>query len=103
MAATISSPANDIDMEPIPGYKRCKLEQGEYERLQVLRIPDLSTLRPIPAWLAGTALVLADVLDHHDHSPVPHSPRAILKRQIRATRRDEDARVLRFPASVLSI
>ena len=29
--------------------------------------PDLSTLRPLP-WLEGTALVLCDLLDHHDHS-----------------------------------
>ena len=42
--------------------------------------PDLATLRRVP-WLEGTALVLCDVLDHH-HQPVPHSPRAVLKRQI---------------------
>ena len=27
-------------------------------------------------------MVLCDVLDHHTHKPVPHSPRAVLKRQI---------------------
>jgi glutamine synthetase len=32
-------------------------------------------------WLDGTALVLADVVDHHHHD-VPHSPRAVLKRQV---------------------
>ena len=42
--------------------------------------PDLSTLRRIP-WLEGTALVICDVLDHHTHEEVPHSPRAILKKQ----------------------
>ena len=42
--------------------------------------PDLNTMRRIP-WLDGTALVLCDVLDHH-HEPVPHSPRAILKKQL---------------------
>src|SRR5262249_46876475 len=42
--------------------------------------PDLATLRRIP-WLPATALVLADILDHHHHD-VPHSPRAILKRQL---------------------
>ncbi len=31
--------------------------------------PDMSTLRRTP-WLAGTALVLCDVLDHHTHSPI---------------------------------
>ena len=44
-------------------------------------IPDLTTLRRIP-WLEGTAMVLCDVLDHHGHKEVPHSPRAILKKQI---------------------
>jgi glutamine synthetase len=43
--------------------------------------PDLSTLRPVP-WLEGTAMVLCDMLDHHTHEPVPHSPRAVLKKQI---------------------
>jgi glutamine synthetase len=37
--------------------------------------PDLSTLRPVP-WLEGTAMVLCDLIDHHTHEPVPHSPRA---------------------------
>jgi len=43
--------------------------------------PDLSTLRVLP-WLEGTALVLCDIIDHHTHQPVPHSPRAVLKKQI---------------------
>jgi glutamine synthetase len=33
-------------------------------------------------WLEGTAMVLCDVLDHHHHEPVPHSPRAMLKKQV---------------------
>ena len=33
------------------------------------------------AWLPATALVLCDVQDHHHHD-LPHSPRAILKRQV---------------------
>jgi glutamine synthetase len=70
--------ANDIDMEPVPGYDAANWSKGYGDF--VLK-PDLTTLRPIP-WIAGTALVLADVLDHHDRSPVPHSPRAILKQQI---------------------
>ena len=44
--------------------------------------PDLATLRRLP-WLEGTALVLCDVLDHHGHAEVPHSPRAVLRRQVR--------------------
>lgn len=70
--------ANDIDMEPVPGYEAANWRKGYGDF--VLK-PDLATLRLTP-WLSGTALVLADVLDHHDHAPIPHSPRAILKNQI---------------------
>jgi glutamine synthetase len=69
--------ANDIDMELVPGYAAANWEKGYGDFVMK---PDLATLRRIP-WLDGTALVLADVLDHHGHG-VPHSPRAILKRQI---------------------
>src|SRR3977135_2371303 len=69
--------ANDIDMEPVPGYAAASWDKGYGDF--VLK-PDLTTLRRLP-WLDGTALVLADVLDHN-HDPVPHSPRAILKRQL---------------------
>src|SRR5262249_19551002 len=64
--------ANDIDMEPVPGYAAASWEKGYGDF--VLR-PDLTTLRRLP-WLDGTALVLADVLDHHHHD-LAHSPRAI--------------------------
>ena len=69
--------ANDIDMEPVPGYAASNWEKGYGDF--VLK-PDLATMRRIP-WLDGTALVLCDVLDHHHHD-VPHSPRAMLKKQI---------------------
>jgi glutamine synthetase len=69
--------ANDIDMEPVPGYAAASWEKGYGDF--VLK-PDLSTLRRIP-WLDGTALVLADVLDHH-HQDLAHSPRAMLKAQV---------------------
>ena len=69
--------ANDIDMEPVPGYAAASWEKGYGDF--VLK-PDLSTLRKLP-WLEGTALVLADVLDH-EHRDVAHSPRAMLKRQV---------------------
>jgi glutamine synthetase len=69
--------ANDIDMEPVPGYAAANWQKGYGDF--VLK-PDLATLRRIP-WLDGTALVLADVLDHHGHD-IQHSPRAILKRQL---------------------
>src|SRR5499426_4058147 len=69
--------ANDIDMEPVPGYAAASWDKGYGD---VVLKPDLTTLRKLP-WLAGTALVLADVLDHHA-CEVPHSPRAMLKRQL---------------------
>ena len=69
--------ANDIAMEPVPGYAATGWDTGygDFE----LR-PDFDTLRTIP-WLPATALVLCDVLDHHGE-PVLHSPRAILKRAL---------------------
>ena len=69
--------ANDIDMEPVPGYAAASWTKGYGDF--VIK-PDLSTLRHVP-WLEGTLLVLCDVLDHH-HNDVPHSPRAILKAQV---------------------
>lgn len=69
----------DIEMEPVPGYKATSWERGYGDF--VLK-PDMATLRRIP-WLPGTALVVCDVLDHHTHADVPHSPRAMLKRQLR--------------------
>ena len=70
--------ATDLEMETVPGYKSTSWEQGYGDYTMK---PDLSTLRRLP-WLEGTALVLCDVLDHHTHADVPHSPRAVLKRQI---------------------
>ena len=68
----------DIEMEPVPGYKAASWEQG-YGDFTLK--PDMATLRRIP-WLPGTALVICDVVDHH-HEDVPHSPRAVLKKQLR--------------------
>jgi glutamine synthetase len=70
--------ADDIDMEPVPGYGAASWDKGYGDFLMQ---PDLMTLRRVP-WLEATALVLCDVLDHHDRHPLPHSPRAILKHQI---------------------
>jgi glutamine synthetase len=69
--------ANDIEMEPVPGFAAANWKRGYGD---LVLTPDLSTLRQVP-WLPGTALVLADALDHH-HEPIPHSPRAMLKRQL---------------------
>jgi glutamine synthetase len=70
--------ADDIDMEPVPGYKAASWQKGYGDF--VIK-PDLATLRRTP-WLEKTALVLCDVLDHHHHEPLPHAPRNILKRQL---------------------
>ncbi|MDK1490241.1 glutamine synthetase family protein [Sinorhizobium sp. 7-81] len=70
--------ATDMEMETVSGYKATSWEKGYGDYTMK---PDLATLRRIP-WLEGTALVICDVLDHHTHEEVPHSPRAILKKQI---------------------
>ncbi|WFP65080.1 glutamine synthetase family protein [Mesorhizobium sp. WSM4904] len=71
--------ACDIDMEPVPGYKAASWSKGYGDFVMK---PDLSTLRRIP-WLEKTALVICDVLDHHNHDDLAHSPRAILKKQVK--------------------
>ncbi len=68
----------DMEMEPVPGYEAASWELGYGD---FVFKPDLDTLRRIP-WLEGTALVLCDLLDHHTHRDIPHSPRAILRRQL---------------------
>ncbi|MDA7948122.1 MAG: glutamine synthetase family protein [Hyphomicrobiaceae bacterium] len=70
--------ATDMEMETVEGYAASSWAAGYGDYTM---IPDLATLRRIP-WLEGTALVLCDVVDHHSHEDVPHSPRAILKKQI---------------------
>ncbi len=70
--------ATDLEMATPPGYKASSWEGGYGDYIMA---PDLTTLRRVP-WLEGTAMVLCDVLDHHTHAPVPHSPRAMLKRQV---------------------
>jgi glutamine synthetase len=70
--------ANDIDMEPVPGYAVANWEKGYGDFVMK---PDLATLRRIP-WLPATALVLCDILDHHHHEELSHGPRAMLRKQI---------------------
>lgn len=70
--------ATDIEMEAVEGYASTSWAAGYGD--YVMR-PDMSTLRRIP-WLDGTAMVMCDVEDHHSHKAVPHSPRAVLKKQI---------------------
>ena len=70
--------ATDIEMYTVDGYASTSWSAGYGD--YIMR-PDLSTLRVLP-WLEGTAMVLCDLLDHHTHAEVPHSPRAILKHQL---------------------
>jgi len=70
--------AVDVDMTPLPGYAFASWEQGYGD---VRCRPDLTTLRRVP-WLAGTALVLCDLVDGESGEPVAVSPRQILRRQV---------------------
>jgi glutamine synthetase len=70
--------AVDMEMEPLPGYEYASWDTGYGDFSMV---PDLSTLRICP-WLEKTAMVICDIADEHDRSPVSVSPRQILKEQI---------------------
>lgn len=70
--------ATDLEMHTVEGYASTSWQAGYGDYMMR---PDLSTLR-VAAWLEGTALVLCDVLDHHGHHDIAHSPRGILKAQI---------------------
>ena len=70
--------ATDLEMATPDGYASTSWKSGYGDYVMK---PDLDTIRPVP-WLDGTAMVLCDILDHHHHEPVPHSPRAILRKQI---------------------
>lgn len=74
--------ATDIEMATPDGYASTSWESGYGDYVMK---PDLESIRPVP-WLEGTAMVLCDILDHHTHQPVSHSPRAILKRQVERLR-----------------
>ncbi|MDQ4065210.1 MAG: glutamine synthetase family protein [Actinomycetota bacterium] len=73
--------ANDMEMEPVPGYRIANWDQGYGD---FALAPDLATLRRIP-WLAAPALILCDVV-WHDGSPVAPSPRQVLKAQVERAR-----------------
>jgi glutamine synthetase len=70
--------ATDIEMATPDGYAATSWEKGYGDYVMK---PDLATLRRLP-WLEGTAMVIADLIDHHTHEPVPHAPRQILKAQV---------------------
>jgi glutamine synthetase len=70
--------ADDIDMEPVPGYAAASWGKGYGD---CVFKPDLATLMRA-SWLEGTAIVLADLVDHQSGEPIPHSPRAMLRAQL---------------------
>ena len=70
--------ATDLEMATPDGYASTSWQTGYGDYVMK---PDLETLRLMP-WLEGTAMVLCDILDHHTHEEVTHTPRSILKRQI---------------------
>ncbi len=69
--------AVDVDMRTVDGYEMSSWERGYSD---MLLVPDLSTLRPVP-WQEGTVVCLSNVawLDGED---VLASPRQILRRQL---------------------
>jgi glutamine synthetase len=67
----------DVDMNVVEGYEYATWDGGYGD---FRGRPDLSTLRVTP-WLPKTAMVLCDIVEH-DGSPVPVSPRQILKFQL---------------------
>ncbi|MEZ8007662.1 MAG: glutamine synthetase family protein [Amylibacter sp.] len=70
--------ATDLEMATPDGYASTSWQSGYGDYVMK---PDLTTIRPVP-WLEGSAMVLCDILDHHNYQPIAHSPRAILKKQI---------------------
>jgi glutamine synthetase len=69
--------AVDVDMNTVDGYAVSSWESGYGD---FALAPDMSTLRLVP-WHPGTAMVQCDVA-HHDGTPVPVSPRQVLRRQL---------------------
>ncbi|MGE4611806.1 MAG: glutamine synthetase family protein [Paracoccaceae bacterium] len=69
--------ATDLEMATPDGFASTSWASGYGDYVMK---PDMDTLRTVP-WLEGTVMVLCDMLDHHG-APVPHSPRAMLKKQI---------------------
>ena len=69
--------AVDVDMETVEGYEMSSWSRGYGD---FVMNPDVDTLRPTP-WQEATVQLMADI-EWHDGSPVPASPRQILRRQL---------------------
>jgi glutamine synthetase len=70
----------DMEMEPIAGYAFANWEKG-YGDFHL--VPDLATLR-VASWLERTALVICDLQNTADHTPIREAPRSLLKAQVQA-------------------
>ena len=70
--------ANDMEMDPVPGYAFTSWAKGYGDFRPV---PDLETLR-VASWLNKTAIVLCDVYQRHEEQLVSIAPRSILRRQV---------------------
>jgi glutamine synthetase len=70
--------ADDIDMEPVPWLRRGELGEGLWRFRHEARRNDADEMH----LARGHALILADLIDHHHHEPIPHAPRNILKAQL---------------------
>jgi glutamine synthetase len=68
----------DMEMDPVPGFALTSWDKG-YQDFAL--VPDFSTWRGL-AWLPGTALVVADVLDAAHKKTISVAPRQILKDQV---------------------
>jgi glutamine synthetase len=69
--------AVDVDMNTVEGYEMSSWAHGYGDFAMV---PDFTTMRKVP-WHPGTVMLLAD-LQWFDGTPVPASPRQILRRQL---------------------
>lgn len=70
--------AADIDNEPVAGYRFASAARGYGD---MVARPDWGTVRITP-WVPRTALVLCDLVDVDDGSPIEVAPRQVLRRQV---------------------
>jgi len=89
-AATICSPMTST-WSRWPGYAAASWDKGYGDFVMQ---PDMTTLAALARGSTGTALVLADVLDHHHHD-IPQFAARDAQTPSRAAEAAENARLLR--------